>query len=210
MRPARRCKTDGVDVIPIVMPLQLPPGAPPDLGDVDVRAFIVRDDSRVLLVDTGMQADGADLDAALSAADVTWTDISDVVLTHHHPDHIGALAHVVTRAPNAAVWSGDELPHTTQVGDGDRVGALRVFATPGHTPGHICLVAEDTGDVFVGDCVGTFGGKLDRPPAMFTADAAELDRSLHRIVDLGGRRMYFSHGAEIDDPWGTLAALLGR
>lgn len=192
------------------MPLQLPPGAPTDLADADVRAFIVRDDSRVVLIDTGMQADGADLDTAMTAADLTWTDVSDVVLTHHHPDHIGALAHVMSRAPDAAVWSGDEVPQTTQVGEGHRVGALRVLATPGHTPGHICLVDEDTGDVFAGDCVGTFGSDLDRPPAMFTADAAELDRSLHRLADLGGRRMYFSHGAEIDEPWAALAALLRR
>jgi glyoxylase-like metal-dependent hydrolase (beta-lactamase superfamily II) len=199
-----------VDVTPIVMPLQLPPGAPSDLGDADVRAFIVRDDSRVILIDTGMQADGADLDTAMTAADLTWADLSDIVLTHHHPDHISALAHVMTRAPEAAVWSGDELPQTTQVGEGHRVGALRVLATPGHTPGHICLVDEDTGDVFAGDCVGTFGSDLSRPPAMFTADSAELDRSLQRLADLGGRRMYFSHGAEIDDPWTALAELLER
>jgi glyoxylase-like metal-dependent hydrolase (beta-lactamase superfamily II) len=198
-----------VDVIPIVMPLQLPPGtAGPDPVDADVRAFIVRGGDRVILVDTGMQADGADLDAGLVAADVDWSDVSDIVLTHHHPDHIGALAHAMTRAPNAAVWSGDEVPQTTQVGDGDRVGALRVLATPGHTPGHICLVDDDTGDVFVGDCVGTFGSDLARPPAMFTADHAELDRSLHRLLELGGRRMYFSHGDEIDDPWAALARLI--
>ena len=89
-------------------------------------------------------------------------------------------------------------------------GALRVLATPGHTPGHICLVDDDTGDVFVGDCVGTFGSDLARPPAMFTADHAELDRSLHRLLELGGRRMYFSHGDEIDDPWGGLGRLIGQ
>lgn len=193
------------------MPLQLPPGtAGPDPVDADVRAFVVKDGSRVILVDTGMQADGADLDAGLASADVSWPDVSDIVLTHHHPDHIGALDHAISNAPNASVWSGDVLPRTTQLGDGDRVGTLRVLATPGHTPGHICLVDDDTGDVLVGDCVGTFGSDLARPPAMFTADGAELDRSLHRLLELGGRRMCFSHGNEIDDPWTALAGLLER
>ena len=193
------------------MPLQLPPGtAGPGPVDADVRAFVVKDGSRVILVDTGMQADGAALDAGLASAGVSWMDVSDVALTHHHPDHIGALDHVMSSAPKASIWSGDVVPHTTQLSDGDRVGSLRVLATPGHTPGHICLVDDNTGDVLVGDCVGTFGSDLARPPAMFTADAAGLDRSLHRLAELGGRRMYFSHGSEIDDPWTALAALLER
>jgi glyoxylase-like metal-dependent hydrolase (beta-lactamase superfamily II) len=96
------------------------------------------------------------------------------------------------------------------VSDGDRVGPLRVLATPGHTPGHVCLVVEDTGDVFVGDCVGTFGADLQPAPAVFTADSAEADRSLRKLADLGGRRMYFSHGAEIENPWAALSALIGK
>jgi len=164
-----------------------------------------------VLVDTGMQSDGADLDAALATAGAGWADVSDVVLTHHHPDHIGALEHVVASAPRAAIWSGDQLPQAKQLADGDRVGgSLRVLATPGHTPGHICLIAEDTGDVFVGDCVGTFGGALQPAPAVFTADPAEAQRSLGRLADVGGRRMYFSHGAELEDPWSELAGLVRR
>lgn len=198
-----------MDVSPIVMPLQLPPGiAGPDPVDADVRAFLVRDGSRVILVDTGMQADGTALDAALAEANANWADVSDVVLTHHHPDHIGALDHVITQAPKAAIWSGDELPRTTQLTDGDHVGRLRVVSTPGHTPGHICLVHEDTGDVFVGDCVGTFGDDLQQAPAVFTADAVEANRSLRRLADLAGRRMYFGHGGEIDEPWAGLARLI--
>ena len=200
-----------MDAIPIVMPLQLPAGiVGPEPLDADVRAFLVRDGNRMILVDTGMQAEGAHLDAALAAASASWADVSDVVLTHHHPDHIGALDHVNAQAPKATVWSGDQLPGANPVSDGDRVGALRVMHTPGHTPGHICLVDDDTGDVFVGDCVGTFGAELQRAPAVFTADAAEAERALQRLADQGGRRMYFSHGAEIDDPWAALGALLGR
>jgi len=132
------------------------------------------------------------------------------VLTHHHPDHIGALDHVMAQAPKAAVWSGDELPRTTHLTDGDHVGPLRVVSTPGHTPGHVCLMHDATGEVFAGDCVGTFGGALQQAPAVFTADAGEADRSLHRLADLAGRRMYFAHGAEIDDPWAALAALIDQ
>jgi hypothetical protein len=55
-----------------------------------------------------------------------------------------------------------------------------------------------------------FGGGLQHAPAAFTADVAEAQHSLHRLADVRGRRMYFAHGAEINDPWAALAALLDR
>jgi glyoxylase-like metal-dependent hydrolase (beta-lactamase superfamily II) len=208
---ARRCDTERVDVQPIVMPLQLPVGVMgPNAVEVDVRAFLVRDAGRTILIDTGMQQDGAHLDTALDDAGVSWSDISDVVLTHHHPDHIGALGHVIEKAPRATVHSGDALPNVEAAHDGDRIGSLRVLATPGHTPGHICLVDETSGDVFTGDCVGIFGGQLQPAPAVFTADAERAAQSLRDLAAVRGRRMYFSHGPEMDHPWDALANLLDR
>jgi glyoxylase-like metal-dependent hydrolase (beta-lactamase superfamily II) len=206
---ASQCETGDVDVHPIVMPLSLPPGiAGPDPVEGDVRAFVVSTDEGVLLVDTGMDASGSALDAAFAETGADWTDVRDVVITHHHPDHTGALDHVRSLAPNARVWSGDTIPSAQHLTDGERIGPLRVVSTPGHTPGHISLLDESTGDLFVGDCVGSMDGRLQRPPAVFTADADEAERTLRKIAGLSGRRMLFAHGAEIDDPWSELAALI--
>jgi glyoxylase-like metal-dependent hydrolase (beta-lactamase superfamily II) len=205
------CDTRRVDAQPVVMPLTLPPGlAGPDAVEMDVRAFLVAGGDRVVLVDTGMDATGAHLDAGLDQLGASWADVSDVVITHHHPDHIGGLDHVRARAPQATMWSGDDLPDARSVGEGDRIGALRVISTPGHTPGHISLVDEQQGDVLVGDCVGTVAGRLQRAPAVFTADAAVAERSLHRLAEIGGRRLLCAHGPEVADPWTALAALLGE
>jgi hypothetical protein len=51
-------------------------------------------------------------------------------------------------------------------------------------------------------------GRLVRAPAMFTADAESAERSLHRLLATGGVRMLCSHGEEVADPFGELAALL--
>jgi glyoxylase-like metal-dependent hydrolase (beta-lactamase superfamily II) len=204
------CETEAVDVHPIVMPLTLPPGlAGPDAVTLDVRAFLVSTGDGVVLVDTGMDPGGASLDAGLAQLGAAWSDVRDVVITHHHPDHTGGLDHVRAHAPDAAVWAGDPVPSARPAGEGDRIGGLRVVATPGHTEGHISLLDEQTGDLFIGDCVGTVGGRLVRAFAVFTADADEAERTLHRLAQMPGRRMLFAHGDEIADPWGELSALVG-
>ena len=198
-----------MNVTPVVMPLSLPAGlAGPAPLETDVRAFLVEDKSRIMLIDTGMDETGAQLDDALESIGATWADVSDVVLTHHHPDHLGGLRHVRVQAARATVWSGDPLPDTQSAHDGTRIGPLRVVSTPGHTPGHVSLLDERSGDVLAGDCVGSVDGRLQRAPAPFTADMELAEHSLQRLLHTGGSRLLFSHGPEIADPWTVLASLL--
>jgi glyoxylase-like metal-dependent hydrolase (beta-lactamase superfamily II) len=89
----------------------------------------------------------------------------------------------------------------------DRVRALQVVQTPGHTPGHISLLHDD-GTLFVGDAVGTVAGEIRRAPDPFTADRAQAEESLRRLSLLHPDRMLFSHGPEIPDPAGALRRLL--
>jgi glyoxylase-like metal-dependent hydrolase (beta-lactamase superfamily II) len=164
----------------------------------------------MILVDTGMDPAGSALDGALAAAGAVWSDVSDVIVTHAHADHVGALDHVRAVAPTARIHThtlegiGDAEP----LGDGDRVQGLRVLATPGHTAGHLSLLDEDRGTLLVGDCVGVMSGRLVRAPEQFTADSAEAEQSLHRLLALRGTRMLFAHGTEIDEPWEALDLLL--
>jgi len=201
-------------VLAVPMELELPPGAlGPEPVTVDVRAHLVPHPAGLVLVDTGIDPSGAALEAALSATGATWRDVTHVVITHAHPDHTGALAHVRAAAPGAAVLAHplEGLADTAPVEDGDLVaGRLAVVETPGHTAGHLSLLDEDTGVLLVGDCVGAMGGELVRAPAPFTADAARAEDSLARLRDFRGARMLFAHGPELADPWPQLDRLLGR
>ena len=177
---------------------------------LDIRSYLVPHDSGLVLVDTGLNPSGHDLDAALAAAGAGWSDVSDVVVTHGHRDHVGALAHVRESAPGAVVHASplEGIADAAPLTEGDTVGSLRAFATPGHTPGHLSLYDESRGVLLVGDCLGVMDGELVRASARFTADADQAELSLHLLLELRGARMFFSHGPEIDQPWEALDQLL--
>jgi glyoxylase-like metal-dependent hydrolase (beta-lactamase superfamily II) len=197
-------------VVPVVMDIELPAGmAGPEPMTFDVRCFLVPHGGGVTLVDTGMQADAEPIADALTAMGAGWDDLSDVVLTHAHPDHCGALSTVASRAPSAAIWggNGDTFPVATRpTKDGTLIHGLRVVSTPGHTPGHLCLLDEGEGILFTGDAISSHAGQLSQGPEVFIADAQQAARSLQRLVELRADRMLFGHGDEVAEPADTLAS----
>ncbi|MEP6650697.1 MAG: MBL fold metallo-hydrolase [Lapillicoccus sp.] len=114
-------------------------------------------------------------------------------------------------APSAAAWGGvgDTFPIAVRPVDGDTmIRGLRVLATPGHTPGHVCVFDEDDAVLFTGDAIGSQAGRLTLGPAPFIADQQEAVRFLRRLVDLGADRMLFGHGNEVASPAEALARFI--
>jgi glyoxylase-like metal-dependent hydrolase (beta-lactamase superfamily II) len=197
----------------IVMGHRIPAGAlGPEPVQLDVRAYLVAHASGVILVDTGMDAGGLALDAALGEAGAAWPDVSHVLITHAHRDHVGALDHVRQAAPAAAVMASavEGLPGLSPLADRDVIGPLRVFASPGHTPGHLSFADEERGVLLVGDCVGVVGGRLVRAPERFTADPEVAEQTLRSLLVWRGARMLFAHGPELASSWDELERLLER
>lgn len=85
--------------------------------------------------------------------------LTHVLLTHHHHDHVSALAQVRERCPDAEVLihpaEREAVPDATgTMSPGEMVlsGALEIepIHTPGHTAGMLSLLVSGT-DVFTGD-----------------------------------------------------------
>jgi glyoxylase-like metal-dependent hydrolase (beta-lactamase superfamily II) len=203
---------------PVVTHVQVPPGMlGPEPVSFEVRCFVVADAGGVVLVDTGTPGRSEAIGAALARVSAAWSDVTDIVLTHSHFDHVGSLAESARLASRATVWVGaqdaDEVPAidgraVRQLADGDRVGSMHVLHTPGHTPGHVSLLYEAASVLFIGDLVGSEDGALTFGPAAFTADPALSRQSLRRVVDLGTDRVFFSHGGEVSDPGTAIRRLL--
>ena len=182
----------------------------PDPMTVNVRAYLVPHETGLTLVDTGLDPGGDALDLALAHAGASSTDVSDVMITPAHPDHVGALDHVRVAALKARVHANpaERMAGTLPLSDGDTVNSLRALATPGHTEGHLSLIDESQAALLVGDCLGVVEGQLVRAPAQFTADGDRAEQSLHHLRSMRGARMLFAHGHELAEPWAELDFLL--
>ncbi len=111
-------------------------------------------------------------------------ELTHVLLTHHHHDHIAELEHVLQAHPRAEVLihplEREQVPQasgTMEQGTAIDVGAIVIepLHTPGHTAGMLSLLANGT-DVFTGDTLfkDSVGGV--RAPGHTTY--ADLKRSI--------------------------------
>lgn len=113
--------------------------------------------------------------------------LTDILLTHHHHDHIEAVPELVA-ATGAGVTGARADRHRIpgldrEVAEGDivRLGALplSVMETPGHTIGHIAYVAAEPAMLFCGDTLFSLGcGRL------FEGTPAQMWQSLGRLAAL--------------------------
>jgi glyoxylase-like metal-dependent hydrolase (beta-lactamase superfamily II) len=75
-----------------------------------------------------------------------------------------------------------------------------VVHTPGHTPGHISLVHRGKRLLIAGDALNNRGGKIALPPAIFTPDMKNAERSVWKLAKKYGDDFdaaVFGHGPPI-------------
>lgn len=153
-------KTFGTDVgVPAVAAVLAAAGAPTDTIRVGVDALLVKLPGRIVLLDTGFgPSPGGQLIASLAAAGVAPAQVTDVLITHSHGDHVGGLvsADGAPAFPNAKVrmsaaeWAflkGNAgaaklvaaiAPQVATFAPGaEVVPGITADTMAGHTPGHV-------------------------------------------------------------------------
>jgi glyoxylase-like metal-dependent hydrolase (beta-lactamase superfamily II) len=141
-------------------------------------------------------------------------DIGLALCTHAHPDHIGAVPlfknskvqfaihetewqHVQLREKHIQGFTGlglDKISPDFFIQEGDiSINGLdlKVFHTPGHSPGSVCLYWTQQKALFTGDLVFKEGiGRTDLPGG----DGAELKESIKKLVNLEIDWLFPGHG----------------
>jgi glyoxylase-like metal-dependent hydrolase (beta-lactamase superfamily II) len=108
---------------------------------------LVRDGGAVIVVDPGMVASRAQILGPLERLGVSPDEVTDVVFSHHHPDHTLNAA-LFARARFHDFWAiyQDDV-WTDRPAEGFELSSsVRLMATPGHTAQDITtLVTTDRG-----------------------------------------------------------------
>ena len=130
--------------------------------------------------------------------------VEAIFVTHHHVDHVGGVSALRAHA-DVPVWAHEEtakrLPFAVDrvVAEGDEFEAdgvtWRALHTPGHAPGHVCLLSSH-GALIAGDMVAGTGTILIDP---VDGDMAQYLASLRRLAASRPARLFPSHGPSLDD-----------
>jgi hydroxyacylglutathione hydrolase len=142
--------------------------------------------------------DCADAGPVLAVVSDRGVNLTTVLATHHHFDHVGGNLDLLVAVPglriHGAAEEAERIPGiTTPVPDGGsvEVGRLRGrgILIPAHTRGHIAYHFPDERAVFTGDTL--FAGGCGR---LFEGDAAQMMQSLGRLAALpDDTRVYCGH-----------------
>lgn len=151
--------------------------------------LLINNQKQCVVVDPG---DASPVLEAIATYDLTLTDI---LVTHHHKDHVGGIASLLAKFPSTNIYGPSTarfpmVTHPCQSGQKITLKAgmhFNVMELTGHTIDHIGFYDES--NAFVGDTMFSAGcGRL------FEGSAEQMKSALERIVLLGEEiNIYCAH-----------------
>lgn len=142
---------------------------------------LIRDGDTVVVVDPGMVAARSVILDPLAARGIDPSDVTDVVFSHHHPDHtLNAALFGQARFHDVMAIYRDDIWEDAEA-EGRRLSpSIRLAATPGHTEQDIATLADTSDGLIV--CTHLWWsaeGPADDP---FAPDREQLRRSRERVL----------------------------
>ena len=182
--------------------------------------YLIEGDSGVLLFDTGWAGSFADFCKAMSGTGIAVKDISYILISHFHPDHMGIAQEIANEGATILVADVQkEFIHNSDeifarenkyrfISIDDEMIRLfsvdksrdilkemgitgEVFHTPGHSEDSISLMLDD-GSLFVGDLNPLYELELHK--------GTQIEESWNKLLARNPRKIYYGHAktAEIN------------
>jgi len=179
--------------------------------------FLIDGPERIL-IDPGHLAHFSHVEQGLKEIGLSLNDIGLVICTHAHPDHLEAIQLFKQTdakfAMHEAEWqfakSMEKFLKASGVDvnsfmpdfflkDGDfsvKDMLLKIYHTPGHSPGSICIYWPEKKALFSGDLIFNDGvGRTDLPGG----NSPQLKESINTVSSLSADFLFSGHGEIISD-----------
>jgi glyoxylase-like metal-dependent hydrolase (beta-lactamase superfamily II) len=165
------------------------------VGDrVAATVVLVRENDAIIVVDPGMVSTRDAILEPLHGLGVHEDDVTDVIFSHHHPDHTlnAALFRNARFHDVWAIYQNDVWDDRTDVIEG--ATSVSLLDTPGHTPQDIStLIRTDEGLVVCTHLWWSSEGPAIDPLA---ADQAQLEQSRKKVLELRPCLIIPGHGPQ--------------
>ena len=189
---------------------------------LNVYAFLISE-PQMTLIDAGLIGSGGRVQRHVRRLGRSLDDLSRIICTHAHPDHIGGVRELAGEREVEVLMHPADLAglsvtlrdavanrnrgqliayftrhpgEATPIEDGQMLpmlGGLQVVHTPGHSPGSICLYAARHKLLFVGDALQVIRGKVTFASSVFSEDLPLARASVARMAELDVKTIAFSH-----------------
>ncbi len=182
-------------------------------------AYLILGEEKIL-VDTGLPGQGKGIIKELNSLNIKAKEIKHILITHHDLDHIGNLV-FLEKETGAHVWaSKEDIPYIygdksrpglkkiisffmrvkkpeniTSFPENQKINDVEVIPTPGHTPGHVCLIYKNV--LFAGDLIRNSKGQLKPMESHMNWNETILEESIEKIADYDFEWICLAHGEPI-------------
>lgn len=155
---------------------------------------LAREGDVVVVIDPGLvRARSAILDP-LAARGVAPEEVTDVVISHHHPDHtLNVALFPRARVHDHWAWYRDDLWVSRPAEGFELAAGIRLIETPGHSPQDVSTVVETAEGLVVATHLWWTATSPDEDP--YAPEPALLHASRGRVLALAGLvRIVPGHG----------------